>query len=373
MKDDLPVWAEIDLGRITRNVERIKKLLAPSTAFLAVVKANGYGHGAIETAKAAIEGGADWLGVARVSEAADIRTADIDVPILLLAEPPFEAVARAVDLSVVPTIYTEQIARAFSECADRLGRKVSAHVKVDTGMHRYGVQPEDALTFIDDLGRMKGLQIQGFWSHFAVAEDLANPFTKQQLEEFHDVLHVVGSRGEGLIRHIANSAGALTIPESHFDLVRIGIALYGIPPSPSLADRVELEPAMSLKSRVGMIKRLEPGKSISYGQRYTTRSETSIATIPCGYADGINRALSNRGEVLIKGRRYMISGTITMDHLLVDLGNDDVETGDEVVLLGHQGSGEISAQAIADLLETIPYEIVCGVSSRVRRIYMEGN
>jgi alanine racemase len=370
LKDDLSLWAEIDLGRIERNVQRIKEILEPSVSLLAVVKANGYGHGDVESAKAAIEGGADWLGVARVSEGAALREAGVDAPILLLAEPPPAAVIKAVELNLVPTIYSDHIARAFSESAGSLGKEVPVHIKVDTGMHRYGVSIEDVVGFVSDVAKMSSLEIRGLWSHFAVAEDVLNPFTKHQLERFHDVLDALGSQGGGLIRHLANSAGALTLPESHFDMVRVGIAVYGIHPSPLLAERVDLEPVMSLKSRVGLVKRLKSGKPISYGQRYTTTSDTTIATIPCGYADGVNRALTNRGDVLIRGRPYRISGTITMDHFLVDVGDDEVDFGDEVVILGRQGSCEITAQQIADLLETIPYEVVCGVSARVPRIYV---
>lgn len=373
MKRDLPLWAEIDLGCIRRNVERMKGILAPRTMLLTVVKANGYGHGDVESARAAIDGGADWLGIARVSEGAALRDAGITKPLLLLAEPPPAAIHRAVELDLIPTIYTLQIARILSEEATQREKIIPVHVKVDTGMHRYGVAVEEAVDFVAAIDRMKGLEVQGLWSHFAVAEDVLNPITKQQLEKFHDVLDALGPRTEGMIRHLSNSAGAMTLPESHFDMVRVGIAVYGVHPSSSLVDAVELEPAMALKTRVGMVKRLGGGESVSYGHRYTTSNVTTIATAPCGYADGVNRSLSNRGEVLIRGKRYLIAGTITMDHLLVDVGDDQVEVGDEVVLIGRQGTEEITAHSIADLLGTIPYEVMCGVSARVPRIYTGDN
>lgn len=372
MKHDLPLWAEVDLGRIRRNTSRMKGILEPNTMLLAVVKANGYGHGDVESARAAVEGGADWLGVARVSEGAALRDAAVEVPILLLAEPPGAAVARAVQLDLVPTIYTAKMCRAFAKCARDLNKRIPVHVKVDTGMHRYGVQVENAGAFVDMIDATDGLVLQGLWSHFAVAEDVLNPYTKQQLERFHDVLDALGPRSAGLIRHLSNSAGAMTLPDSHFDMVRVGIAVYGIHPTPGLSDRVELEPAMALKSKVGMVKRLAAGEPISYGQRYTTSFETTVATVPCGYADGVTRALYNKGEVLIRGKRYRISGTITMDHLLIDVGDDMVEVEDEVVLIGRQEEQEITAHEIADTLGTIPYEVVCGVSARVPRVYLDG-
>ena len=365
----LALWAEVDLDCIRRNVSRIKGLIRPGTLLLAVVKANAYGHGEVEAAGAAIDGGADWLGVARVEEGAALRRAGIDRPILLLAEPPVNALPAAARYNLTPTIYTEAAARAWAEQAGP-SRRLRCHLKVDTGMHRYGVPCDEAERFIDLVRSLDGLELEGIWTHFAVAEDVSNSFTSQQHKLFGELLDGLGRKTDGLIRHMSNSAGSLTFPEAHLDLVRTGIATYGIYPSPALAGTLELEPAMSLKSRVGMVKRLAAGESISYGQRYTLERDGLVATIPCGYADGLRRALTNTGEVLIRGRRYRISGTITMDHFLVDVGDDEVQIGDEVVILGRQGDEEVTAQEMADKLGTIPYEVVCGISARVRRIYL---
>jgi alanine racemase len=365
----LALWAEVDLDCIRRNVSRIKGLIRPGTLLLAVVKANAYGHGEVEAAGAAIDGGADWLGVARVEEGAALRRAGIDRPILLLAEPPVNALPAAAQYNLTPTIYTEAAARAWAEQAGP-SRRLRCHLKVDTGMHRYGVPCDEAERFIDLVRSLDGLELEGIWTHFAVAEDVSNSFTSQQHKLFGELLDGLGRKTDGLIRHMSNSAGSLTFPEAHLDLVRTGIATYGIYPSPALAGTLELEPAMSLKSRVGMVKRLAAGESISYGQRYTLERDGLVATIPCGYADGLRRALTNTGEVLIRGRRYRISGTITMDHFLVDVGDDEVQIGDEVVILGRQGDEEVTAQEMADKLGTIPYEVVCGISARVRRIYL---
>lgn len=365
--DSLALWAEVDLDCIRRNVARIKGLLQPGTALLAVVKANAYGHGEVEAAGAAIDGGADWLGVARVDEGAALRRAGIDRPILLLAQPPLNALPAAAEHRLTPTLYTEDAARAWA--AQAAGGRLRCHLKVDTGMHRYGVPYEQAEAFLARLRAMEGLEVEGIWTHFAVAEDVTNAFTAQQHKLFVELLDSLGPKAGGLIRHMSNSAGALTLPEAHLDMVRTGIATYGICPVEELIDTLKLEPAMSVKSRVGMVKRLAAGEAISYGQRYTLSAPGWVATVPCGYADGLRRSLTNSGEVLIRGRRYRISGTITMDHFLVDTGDDEVEVGDEVVILGRQGTEEVTAHEMAAKLGTIPYEVVCGISARVPRIY----
>ena len=369
---DLPLWAEVDVGCIRRNVGRLRAVLAPGKLLLAVVKADGYGHGAVPAARAALAGGADWLAVARVHEGAALRQAGISAPILLLAEPPAAGIPAVVDLGLVPTLYTEHAAKLLAAAAQQAGRVVGVHVKVDTGMHRYGLQPEAVPGFLAMLAGEPGLRTEGIWSHFAVAEDVLNPYTRHQFERFLAVLEDLGPAAGGLIRHLANSAALLTFPAAHFDMVRTGIATYGIHPSPELASRVPLEPAMSLKSRVGLTKTLAAGESVSYGQRFVLAREGVVATVPAGYADGVRRALSNVGEVLIRGRRWRVAGTITMDHFMVDIGDGDVTAGDEVVLLGRQGDEEITAAGIAATLGTIPYEVVCGISARVPRVYVGG-
>lgn len=369
--DHLAIWAEIDLGCIRRNVARVKATLAPGTLMLNVVKANGYGHGEVEAAGAAIDGGADWLGVARVEEGSALRRAGIVTPILLLAEPPLGAVGAAIANNLTPTIYTAGTLDAFNNAALEAGTVAWVHLKVDTGMHRYGVAPAGVMDFIELIDSLKGINLTGLWTHFAVAEDVTNSFTQQQYKLFGEVVDSLGERSAGLIRHLCNSSGTLTLPDGHFDMVRTGIVTYGIHPSPGLVPLVDLEPAMSWKSRVGLTKRLAAGEAISYGQRYTMPEDGFVSTIPCGYADGLRRLLSNNGEVLIRGKRFGICGTITMDHFLVDTGQDELQPGEEVVILGCQGNECISAQEIADRLDTIAYEVVCGISSRVARIYLE--
>jgi alanine racemase len=337
---------------------------------LVVVKANAYGHGEAQAATAAIAGGADWLGVARVSEGLALRTAGITAPILLLAEPPPAALHAVLEFELTPSVYTEETARALHELAQDRGTRCTIHLKVDTGMHRYGVMPSDLGRFLEMIRSLNRLELSGFWTHFAVAEDVLNPYTSAQAARFIELSEAANLQGS-VIRHLCNSAATMSLAGAHFDMVRSGIAAYGIHPSPALADRIELEPAMSLHSRIGMVKRLAQGESISYGQRYTMPREGFVATVPSGYADGLPRCLANKAEVLIGGRRYRISGNITMDHFLVDLGDDEHRAGAEVVILGSQGGDRITAQQIADWAGTIPYEIVCGISARVPRVYTE--
>jgi alanine racemase len=367
----LPLWIEVDLGCIRRNVGRLAAMLAPGTQLLAVVKANAYGHGDVPCARAALDGGADWLAVARVGEGAALRAGGIEAPILLLAEPPPADARRALALGLVPTVYTTQAVAAFAEAATAMGRGAVVHVKVDTGMHRYGLPPGQLAEMVGAIEASGSLRVGGVWSHFAVAEDVLNPFTRRQFDRFVAALETLGERAGGLVRHMANSAAIMTFPEGHLDLVRTGIATYGIHPSPELASRVELEPAMALKARIGLVKRLAAGEAVSYGQRYVLEREATVVTIPCGYADGLRRSLTNAGPVLIGGRRHRIAGTVTMDHFLVDVGEQNVAAGDEVVLIGRQGPESISAQEVADLQGTIPYEVVCGMSALIPRIYVD--
>ncbi len=324
--DSLALWAEVDLDCIRRNVSRIKGLIKPGTLLLTVVKANAYGHGEVEAAGAAIDGGADWLGVARVEEGAALRRAGIDCPILLLAQPPVSALSRRRGTQS----YADDLHRGGRQglvgagaVPESASYATSRSTPACTGME---CPAEQAEQFIDLLRSLDGVELQGIWTHFAVAEDVSNSFTSQQHKLFLELLESLGSKTDGLIRHMSNSAGSLTFPDAHLDLVRAGIASYGIYPSPALSETVELEPAMSLKSRVGMVKCLPAGEAISYGQRYTLSRDGLVATVPCGYADGLRRSLTNSGEVLIRGRRYRISGTITMDHFLVDAGDDELRS-----------------------------------------------
>lgn len=370
--DDLELWVEVDLEKIRSNVQKLKSRLSPGTKLLAVVKANGYGHGDGQVARAAVQAGADWLGVARVSEGASLREAGISRPILLLAEPTEAAIGKAVSLGLTPTVYTASTARAVDRAAKNTGsRSVDVHIKVDTGMHRYGVAVDRLATFLHGLDATPGVNMTGIWSHFAVADKTADPFNAHQVAEFRRALSMVPEDRSPLLKHMANSSAALSDPDAHFDMVRVGIAMYGIDPRSNATDSLGLEPAMTLRSRVGQVKRVALDETLSYGRTYALKKDANVVTIPCGYADGLSRSLTNSGCVLINGKRYTISGTVTMDHILVDVGDDPVAQGDDVVIIGRQLQERITVDEIAKRLDTIAYEIVCGISARVPRIYLD--
>ena len=368
-----PVWAEVDLGAVRHNAAVLAAIARPAR-LCAVVKANGYGHGALPTAEAALEGGARWLAVALVEEGTELREGGIDAPILVLSEPPHDAMDEAVARGLTPTVYTEGgVEAAAKAVAAGGGPRLPVHVKVDTGMHRVGAAPEEALGLADLVNRRPELRLAALWTHLAVADEPENDFTATQLDRFERIRATLARRGVlPDFVHAANSAGLLAHPASRYNLVRCGIAVYGIAPDPALADRADLRPAMALKARVSYVKEVAAGERISYGLRYRFRESSVVATVPIGYADGLPRRLSFvGGEVLVGGRRRPIAGTVTMDQIMVDCGPDaDVAAGDEVVLIGRQGDEEILAQEWADRLDTIAYEVVCGVGPRVPRVYV---
>ena len=371
-----PVWAEIDLAALRHNARWLAGVAAPAE-LCAVVKAFGYGHGPARVAEAAIAGGASWLAVATVEEGVQLRQAGIGHPVLLLSEPLPSAMADVVAWRLTPTLYTAGgIDAAASAVAGYGGRDVlGVHLKVDTGMHRVGVDAATVVALALDVARRPGLELDGLCTHLAVADEPGNPYTGTQLAAFAavvDRLAAVGVRPRLL--HAANSAAAIARPASRLDLVRCGIALYGLAPAPDLAaECAGLVPAMALKAQVSFAKRVEAGQRVSYGLRYRLDRPSTVATVPIGYADGVPRKLAEvGGAVLIGGRRRPLAGTITMDQLMVDCGDDSVRPGDEVVLLGRQGDEAVTAWEWAERLGTIAYEVVCAVSPRVPRDYLPG-
>jgi len=363
-------WADVSLAAVAANVETLRSICAPAEV-CAVVKANGYGHGAAPVANAALEAGATWLAVAQVDEAAGLRAAGVAAPILLLSEPRPTELDEVVAAGVTVAAYTPDLIRSLAAAA-RGGPPIPVHLKVDTGMRRVGASPADAVHLAEVISEDPALVLAAIWTHCAVADDPDDPFTAGQLERFDAVVARVEAAGlEVPMRHAANSAAAIAHPASRYDLVRCGIAVYGIPPSPALADRVALEPALRLATRVSFVKPVAAGEGISYGLRHHIAADTVVATLPIGYADGVFRALGTAGqEVLIGGRRHRMVGTVTMDQLMVDVGPESgVRAGDEVVLLGAQGSERISPDEWAARLGTIAYEVVCAVGTRVERRY----
>jgi alanine racemase len=370
-------WAEVDLDAIRHNTRVLAEVSAPAR-LCAVVKAGGYGHGAVEVARAALQGGATWLAVALVEEGLELRAAGVAAPVLLLSQPPPGAMPDVVAGELTPTIYTRVGLDALGAAvrAAGPGRPFSVHVKVDTGMHRVGAEADQAVELACAVALDRQLAMEGFWTHLAVADDVEDGYTAGQVAGYQAALEALARAGvRPPLCHAANSAGAMWHPASRYDLVRCGIALYGLAPDATGIDRCpapRLRAALSLKARVSHVRTLGAGERLSYGLRYRLEQDSVIATVPIGYADGVTRALSAvGGEVLIGGRRLPIAGTVTMDQLMVDCGPAaTVSVGDEVVLLGSQGTETITAWDWAVRTGTIAYEVVCGVSGRVPRVYV---
>jgi alanine racemase len=357
-------WAEIDHDAIRHNVEVLRRAVAPSAVW-AVVKADGYGHGAIDVARTALDAGAEGLCVALAREGAELRLAGIDAPVLLLSEQPPADIAQIGEHRLLATVYT----RAYVEALAALGAAgLDVHLKVDTGMRRVGVAPDDAPALAEVVLRhAPRLRLAGVATHLASADDISDPATADQLDAFEAVLAELPPIPAV---HAANSAGALAHPRARYSFVRAGIAIYGISPGHGVDHLCgELRPAMSLRARVSYVKRVEAGARISYGLRHTFARPSTVATVPIGYADGVPRRLfETGGEVLVGGRRHPIVGAVTMDQLMVDVGDDAVAVGDEVVLIGEQEGERVTAEEWADRLGTIGYEVVCGVSKRIARV-----
>ncbi|MCL1594899.1 MAG: alanine racemase [Actinomycetia bacterium] len=365
-----PSWLEIDLDAIEHNVRAIARHIAPAE-LCAVVKADGYGHGDVPVALAAIEGGASWLAVALVEEGVRLREADVDTPILVLSEPPLADVPTIVAYGLTPTAYRSEFVKALAVAASEATTlPYPVHLKVDTGMHRVGTPHAEAFEVARAIEADKRLQLQGVFTHFAVADEDAS-YTKQQHAVF---TRFVASLGDVEIRprilHAANTAASFDLPDTRHHMCRVGIGIYGLRPSPDLGLDVDLRPAMTVVSHVEYLRQLPEGARPSYGRIREIAGSRNMATIPIGYADGVSRRLSVPGEVLIDGRRYPFAGQITMDMIIVDLGDDEVSRGARVVLLGRQGTEEISAQDWADLLGTITYEVVCRFGPRLQRRYV---
>ena len=375
-----PAWAEISRDALAHNVRALKAVLGDSL-LCAVVKANGYGHGAQLAAKAALEGGADLLAVAIVDEGIELRGAGVSAPILLLAEIPPDTIADALSHSLTLTIGSVEGARAAVKYANQLGGLHRVHLKVDTGMGRMGVDPDEVGAALDVLLGASTIDLDGVYTHFSVADGSSGDdraFTRAQIERFNDVVERMAARGvRPRYVHLANSAGALGYPEARQSMARVGLALYGYLPDAWLASALEaagatLRPALTLRARVVAVRRLDAGERPSYGRRRALERVATVATVPFGYADGYPRRLFEAGaEVLIKGRRYPLAGVVTMDQLLVDCGDDVVEPGDDVVLLGRQGDEEITAEEWAQLANTITWEILCGIGARVPRVLVD--
>jgi alanine racemase len=378
-----PVWAEVDLDAVRHNAGVLRRLCAPAR-LCAVVKADAYGHGAVAVGRAALEGGASWLGVAVVDEGIELRRAGVRAPILILSETAPDAMPEAVAHRLVLTVYTAQGIRSAELAAACAGTSIRVHLKVDTGMHRVGADPSDVKELAELIRSSAHLELESVWTHLSVADGISDDdveFTATQLRAYDEVLGDLAGAGiEIPMRHAGNSAGAIAHPRSRYDMVRCGIALYGELPSAELAPFLEtsgetLRPAMSLKARVSLVRELPAGARPSYGRRRALLEDSIVATVPAGYADGIPRAwFGNGGGVLIGGHRYPLAGTVTMDQIVVDCGppakGPRIAVGDEVVLIGTQAGATLGADEWAAMLGTISYEVLCGIGPRVPRVYI---
>lgn len=374
MFDRFSVWAEIDLDAIAHNLAAVKRHVGEQVAVMAVVKANAYGHGAEPVARTALESGAAWLAVNRVGEGVALRRAGIRAPILVMGYSPAAGVPAAVEHDLTLTVTSLALAEALSAAAGGAGRTAPVHVKMDTGMNRFGLRPEEVVDFIRTLCRLPGITLEGVYTHFAVADLPDKSYTHRQFALYRQALAALEMEGIRVpIRHAANSAATLDLPETHLDAVRLGIALYGLRPSDKVQPTIPLRPALTLKSRVGQVRTLPAGSSISYGRTFVTERPTTAALIPCGYGDGYLRFHSNRGMVLIHGQRAPIRGLICMDQFVVEVsGIENVQQDDEVVLIGRQGNDVLSAEEVASWAETINYEVVTQLLPRVPRVYLRG-
>lgn len=368
-----PTWAEIDLAAFRHNLRALARFLPRRVSLLAVLKADAYGHGALPLARAAARVGREarlWgFGVSSVEEGLALRSGGVKAPVLILGSLyPFESLDVALANGLTPTLGGRAAAAALAARARRRGRTAICHVKIDSGMGRFGLSPARAPEALASFFNHPALSVQGLWTHLACAESPSE--TAQQLRVFNGAVAGYADRVPWV--HAANSAGALARPEARYNLVRPGLALYGVSPDPALEDAPALRPVLTWKTRVVFVKMIPRGAGVSYGWTWRARRRSRIATLPVGYADGYPRALSNRGVVLVRGRRLPVVGRVTMDQIMVDAtGVPGVDAGEEAVLLGAQGRERIAAEDLAAAAGTIPYEVLCGISKRVPRIVKE--
>ncbi|QJD86900.1 alanine racemase [Cohnella herbarum] len=364
-------WAEVSLDDIRHNISTVKSMLREPCRLMAVVKADGYGHGAVEVAQAAVDAGASDLGVAFLDEALALVHAGITRPILLLGYTPPRAVEEAIRNDIAITVFSEEAINAIAVCCNRLGRKARIHLKVDTGMTRLGVATADDAYRLASLAMASGnIELEGIFTHFADADNRADDsYTRAQFDGFIAIIAELERRNIRFsLKHCCNSAATLNFPEMHLDMVRAGIVIYGLLPSGKATDR--FKQAMSLRTRVSALKYVPIGTAVGYGCRYRTEGDSVIATLPIGYADGLSRRMSNNGSVLIGGRQAPIVGTICMDQTMIDVTDiPGVRIGDEATIFGVSEGRELSVGDVARSIETIPYEVVCAVGKRVPRIY----
>lgn len=369
-------WAEINLDNIAHNVREIRRITNKNAEILGVVKADGYGHGALETARTILSNGGTRLAVSMLDEAIQLRNDGIQVPILILGYTDPRRAEEIILNDVTQTVFSHDLAESLSNAAQRLGRNVKIHIKIDTGMTRIGFMPGySAVKNVVQISKLPGIIIEGLFTHFASADEKDRSYTLMQFERFMSIVSELNRVGVYIpVKHAANSAATIEFPETHLNMVRPGIVLYGLYPSNDIdRSKIDLKPAMELKANVTLVKDVEPETCISYGRIFTTCRDSRIATIPLGYADGYTRLLNEKAEVLIRGGRVPVVGKICMDQCMADITDlkREVRVGDEVVIFGKQGENEITIDEVAAKIGTINYELVCIIGKRIPRVYIQ--
>ena len=401
-------WAEVDLNRLTDNLKEFRGVLPDHVRIMAVIKADGYGHGAYEVARAALREGAFMLGVASLEEGVELRRKGISAPVLVLGYTDPGKSGALIEFDLTPTIFHWETALAIAEKARSEGKSLPVHVKVDTGMGRIGLRtPAEVISFLERLSALEGIRIEGLFTHFATADEPEDEpenenenkdsFMQEQLRKFTEICREAENKGMHIpLKHAANSAAAIAYPQSHLDMVRIGIGMYGYYPSREIrlfpsknlsqrispddnqpseglsGEKVKLTPVLSLKTKIIFLKKIAPGTPVSYGRTFTAQKETLVATVPLGYGDGYSRQFSNNGVMLVRGREAPVVGRVCMDMTMLDVGGiPGVSEGDEVVVYGKQHDREITVEQAAHRLGTISYELLCNISSRIPRVYVK--
>ncbi|HLQ34003.1 MAG TPA: alanine racemase [Chloroflexota bacterium] len=371
MSQEQPLtWAEVDLAAIAHNVREVKRWLGPDIHLLPIVKANAYGHGAVEVARAVLKAGADALGVARVEEGVQLRMARVHAPILIMGHTPIWEAEEVVAHALTPTVNNLELAQELSRIAERRMVSLPVQIKVDTGLIRYGSLPDEAIELAQALHDVANLNLEGVYTHFACGEDEDPNYTREQLQRFQAVVHTLRSRGIEFRFQHAGHVTNVGMPDLQLNMVRIGLAVYGLSPAPNMAAEMELRPAMSLKSRLVRIASIPAGQSVGYARTFEAGRDSRIGTVPIGYGDGLDWRLQNKGCALIRGQRVPMVGRVSMDNITIDLTDVEAELDDEVLLLGCQGGEGITAEEIAALSGTISYDVPCSITARVPRVYV---
>jgi alanine racemase len=367
-----PTQALVDLAAIRHNLGLIRQLVGPKVKIMAAVKAFGYGHGIVEVSRTLLDSGVDWLGVGSVWEGKCLREEGIGGPILVLGPTVEREASLVASLHLSQVISSYTLAQALAAEARKQGKEVGIHLKLDTGMGRLGVRPEEALSLCTRLSNLPGLRWEGLMTHFATSSFRDPDFTRAQLRAFHRTAQELERNGFRFsLHHAANSAAILGLPESHLDMVRPGIMLYGYFPGPEVPHHLPLRPALTFRTEIAHLKAIRAGESVSYGREFIATRPTRVAILPVGYADGYRRGLSHRAQVIVRGQLAPVVGVVCMDMTAVDVTHiPEAKEGDEVILIGRQGDREISAELVARWLESIPYEVLTGIGARVPRVYV---